>query len=253
MKKKRIIYYENFDQDFAESKNQEYRLPENYNWIGSKKRRAAGITLYPLILLTGLIYMKFVARIRIKNRKVLKKARGGYFLYSNHTLEFGDVINSFIITWPKRPKIICITANLGIAVLGSWLPAAGALPLPEDIKGMKKLTHAIKYHITKGKPVIIYPEGHMWPYYTKIRPFAEASFHYAISNQAPSFTATTTFSKPKLRKRPKTTIYIDGPFTPDESKNRKDQQKELAKTVKTAMEKRSRLSTYKYIEYRKKA
>ena len=249
---KRTIYFSSFDQDFAESRNQDFVLPDNYDWIGGFGRKLGGFLLYPLVMLTDLIYMKFVAHISIKNRKVLRKVKGGYFLYANHTLVFGDVVDSFLITWPTRPYLICSAANLGIVLIGSWLPAAGALPLPDNLAGMKKLAEAVSYRIKQGRAVVIYPESHMWPYYTKIRPYTEGSFHYAAANHAPVFAATTTFMKSRIFKRPKINIYIDGPFTSDKP-TRKEQQKDLSQKVRAAMEERAKLSNIEYITYRKKA
>ncbi|MBR6097973.1 1-acyl-sn-glycerol-3-phosphate acyltransferase [Candidatus Saccharibacteria bacterium] len=249
---KRTLYFSSFDQDFAESRNQDFVLPNDYDWIGGFGRKVGGFLLYPLVMLIDFIYMKFVVHISIKNKRVLRKIKGGYFLYANHTLVFGDVVDSFLITWPTRPYLICSAANLGIALIGGWLPAAGALPLPDDLSGMKKLAAAVSYRIKQGRAVVVYPESHMWPYYTKIRPFTEGSFHYAVANQAPVFSATTTFMKSRIFKRPKINIYIDGPFVSDKD-SRKEQQKDLSQKVRAAMEERAKLSNIEYITYRKKA
>lgn len=247
------IHYTGFDQDFAESRRQNFRLPEDYDWIGGWWRRIGGFLLYPIVLLIDLIYMKCIAHISVKYRGTLRRARGGYFLYSNHTLVFGDVVNPFHICWPTRPYLICSAANLGIALIGWMLPAAGALPLPDDLSGLRKLSEAVSYRIRQGRAVVVYPESHMWPYYTKIRPFKDGSFHYPIANHVPVFTATTTFQKSRLFKRPKITIYIDGPFGVDESLLRKQQQRDLADKVHKAMERRAKMSDFEYITYVPKA
>ena len=57
------------------------------------------------------------------------KARlfGGYYLYSNHTQTFGDVVNPFCIAFPTHPYIICSPSNLGIPVAGGALNGLDAL------------------------------------------------------------------------------------------------------------------------------
>ncbi len=47
----------------------------------------------------------------------------------------------------------------------------GALPVPDSISEYKKFSKAYKKRISDGHPVVIYPEAHVWPYYTGIRPF----------------------------------------------------------------------------------
>ena len=90
---------------------------------------------------------------------------------------------------------------------------------------------------------MIYPEAHVWPYYTKIRPFISASFKYPTKLDAPSFSMTTTYQKRKRGKRPKMVVYIDGPFSGSDSR-------ELCEAVKAKMEERSKLSNNEYIEYK---
>lgn len=249
----RIKYYNSFNQDFTESRNQDFRLPEDYSWLGGFARKVGSILLYPLILLIDFVYMKFVAHVRVRNKRVLRGEKGGYYLYANHTLLFGDVVDPFRICWPKRPKIVCSAANLGIAIIGGWLPAAGALPIPNSLRGLKDFSDAIARLIKEKSPIVIYPESHMWPWYTDIRPFATASFHYPVAYNAPVYTATTTFQESRIFKKPKVTIYVDGPLNIDKNLSRKEQQADIAQKVRETMESRAKLSDYSYITYRQKS
>ena len=63
---------------------------------------------------------------------------------------------------------------------------------------------------------------------------------------------TTTYQKRKLGKRPKITIYIDGPFYPDNLPTRKEQAISLRDKVYNQMTIRSKNSTYSYIKYEKR-
>ena len=61
---------------------------------------------------------------------------------------------------------------------------------------------------------------------------------------------TTTYQKG--RKKPKITIYFDGPFYPDNLDNKKEKIKNLHDKVYNNMVENSKHSTYSYITYKKK-
>lgn len=95
------------------------------------------------------------------------------------------------------------------------------------ISKTKEFYRAVKTRIEEKNAVIIYPEGHLWPYYTGIRPFENTSFRFPVELNVPSFCMTTTYTG-KQGKKPKITIYIDGPFYPDMTLDRK---REARKTM----------------------
>ncbi len=255
-KPKQIYYYDTFDQDFAETKRQNYKIPADYKWIHKNPiYHASSFILYLIVVIIDLVYMKLVAHISVKNRHLLLRARlsGSYYLYSNHTLTFGDVVNPFVMTFPTRPAIICSPSNLGIPIAGKLLPMAGAIPIPDNIKDFKKFNQTISHRIKTKSCIVIYPEQHLWPYCTKIRPLADAAFHFPIKTQKPVYVATTTFQKSHFFKKPKITIYIDGPFVVPKNLPPKDAQKRLKYEVQKTMERRTKHSTYSFITYRKKS
>ena len=87
---------------------------------------------------------------------------------------------------------------------------------------------------------------------TLIREFPKTSFHYPATDKKKVFVATTTYSKSKIFKRPKITIYIDGPFQSDEHLSKRENISLLHSKVYETMQKRSKLSNYEYITYKKK-
>ena len=93
----------------------------------------------------------------------------------------------------------------------------------------------------------------MWPYYTGIRPFTDASFSYPAHTGTPVFAMTTCYRKRKIGSFPKTVTFIDGPFYPDESLPVPERKKVLRDQCYNAMKARAEEnSTYEYIAYRKK-
>ncbi len=153
--------------------------------------------------------------------------------------------------FPKRIYTVVGTANYGIPVIGKILPYLGALPVKETLSGLKKLGNAISTRISQGHPVVIYPEAHVWEYYTEIRPFPLTSFKFPTAENTPVFSSTVVYQKTKISKRPKAEIYIDGPFY-GEGETTKERAENLRNKVFDKMTERSKLSNYEYIQYIKK-
>ena len=150
--KTEIRYFQSYKDEFVESQNQSYKLPENYIWSHHNPvYRLVSICLYRLVVLFTFFYFRFCMHAKVENRAVLKQCSGsGCFLYGNHTQPLGDVFNPIRILSPKRGYVIASPANLGIPMLGPLLPILGALPIPESVSGMKKLMAAISLRIQEG-------------------------------------------------------------------------------------------------------
>lgn len=248
---KKIYYYDDFDSDVVKSKNQDYVLKDNYKWINKNIFYVIwSYVIYGIFLIISFVYIKLFLHVRIKNRKVLKNKKN-YYLYINHTQEIGDAFIPPFITRYKRPYYVVNKANLGIPVLGRLLPTLGALVIPDGIHDMVKFRKALKYYGVKH-PVVIYPEAHVWPYYTKIRPFKNSAFQLAVEEEKEVYSATTTYQKSKILKKTKIVVYIDGPFYVDNSLTKKGKSKALAEIVKDKMIERSKMSNVEYAIYKKK-
>ena len=137
--------------------------------------------------------------------------------------------------------------------LGNVVEMLGAIPIPSNIKAMKNFLETIEKRIKQGYSITIFPEAHIWPYYTKIRPFKSVSFKYPVKLKTPTFCMTNTYQNyGKHNDKIKIVSYIDGPFFPDENLNEKEQQENLRNKVYNAMVERSKNSNIEYIEYKKK-
>ena len=187
--------------------------------------------------------------MKIKNKKILKNKN--FFIYANHTQVLGDAFMPYCLLFPKKPKIIVSSSNIGIKGIGKPLPYLGALPIPNDIRQMKEFINVINYY-AKRNPIIIYPEAHVWPYNTFIRKFPIISFDFPVTNNIAVYTMTTTYQKRKHIKKPQITIYFDGPFYPDNLETKKEKMKNLHDKVYNSIVKQSKNSTYSYIEYKKR-
>ena len=64
---------------------------------------------------------------------------------------------------------------------------------------------------------MIYPEAHIWPYYTGVRDFSDESFIYPVRLSVPVVAVAVTYRERRFLKKlpPLTTLYISDPFYPD--------------------------------------
>ena len=248
---KKVFYYSSYEDDVVKSKNQEYKLKANYKWIHKNIfYKVISFFLYLIFYIISFIYSKFILHITVKNKNLLK-GKKDFFIYGNHTQEVGDAFNPPLITFPYKPYFIVSKSNLGIPILGKLLPMLGALVIPDEIHAMMEFRKAVTFY-NKNHPIIIYPEAHVWPYYTKIRPFKSGSFQFPVEEKKEVFTMTTTYQRSKWHKKPNITIFIDGPFLPCEEYSKKEKIKDLEKQVEDAMNKRVKLSNYEFIAYEKR-
>ncbi len=250
--RKRICYYKTFQDDFVESANQAFTLPEDYTWIRSGRwARFLSAALYGAGYLFAALYGKLCLHLSIVRNVDWKAYRGcGAVVYGNHTQPIGDVFVPALVCAPKRCYSVASPANLGIPVLGALLPWMGALPIPDSLSKLPQFLRAVAQRLEEHCCVIVYPEGHVWPYCTQIRPYPATAFDYAVKNHVPAFCMTTTYQARRFSSKPRLTVYLDGPFYPDKSLSRQAQKQKLRDEVYACMVKRSQNSTYQYVEYR---
>lgn len=98
--------------------------------------------------------------------------------------------------------------------------------------------------------MIIYPEAHIWPYYTKIRPFIDGSFGYPVKFNAPSIPIITVFKKRKFFKKPKRVILIGKYVMPKEDLKVNENKKYVRDEIyKEMCELASKYNQDEYIKY----
>lgn len=250
---KETRYYARFTDDFVKSPQQGLRLPENYVYVrtGWLSRLWAAV-VYALALLVSFFYCRLGLRMHIRGRKNLRRAgKGGLFLYGNHTQPVGDVFTPAHCLFPRRIYTLASPANYGLLVIGRLLPYLGALPVADTVHGMRALQQAMDTRLRQGCGIVVYPEAHVWEYYTGIRPFPVTSFKFPVRFEVPVYAMTVTYQAARWGKRPRMVVYIDGPFAPT-GDTAAQKAESLRAAVRTAMEERSRMSTVEYIRYKPK-
>lgn len=252
----KIQYYtDEVNDDFGNFNKKPYKLPENYIYINKNLLwRFAGFIVYRLIMTpVAFITSKVSLHAKFVNRKVLRPYRNkGYFLYGNHTHIPCDAYIPNVISFPTNNYVLVHTDNVSTFGTQNLMKMIGAMPLPSTTNGARNFIAAVEKRLVQHNCVTIFPEAHVWPYYTGIRPFKSVSFKYPVKFKDPTFCFTTTYQKRRFGKKPRATVYVDGPFFPDTNLTPKEQQEMLRNMVYDTMIERSKNSTYEYVHYEKK-
>ena len=256
-KNKTIYYSDELNDDFASLGINKKPLGDDFEYIHKNILwNTCSFVIYRMIAQPLVfVFVKVAHRQRFKNRKVLKTARKtGAFIYANHTNMLLDAFVPNIVKLRKRGYILVGPDTTSIPGLKNIVEMVGAIPLGQTLSENKEMLECINHRIAKNKGFItIYPEAHIWPYYTGIRDFKAGSFSYPCYTDTPVFAMTNCYQKKLIGKHPKVVTFVDGPFYPDKNLPMKERKEKLRKQCYDTMVKRAKEnSTYSYIVYEKK-
>lgn len=253
--KKTFYYSDNLNDDFAGTNIKTKIVDENFKYIHENIFwRAISFFLYyvvafPLVL----IFEKLFLGVKFVNRRALGKCNlEGSFIYGNHT-GFYDAFTPNLISFPKRNMIVVGPDTVSIKGLRTIVMMLGAIPIAANLRGMCGFRKCIEYHNLQGSNITVYPEAHIWPYYTGVRPFPDTSFYYPVKHNAPTFAFFTAYTKPKglfsFFRKANATVFVSDPIYPDEGLCERDMRKNLREKVYAFMLEKSKYSTYEAIKY----
>lgn len=256
MENKNVIYYEDeLNDEFSIPKIKSRIIDENYKYEHNFLWNLCSYILQNFVSMPiKVLYSKIRFKLKYVGKEKLKLyKKQGYFIYANHTQPFADTFIPSVADYPKRNFLIVNPVNISLKGTGTFVEMLGAIPIPSDKKAMKNFLEIIEKKIKNKSSITIYPEAHIWPYYTKIRPFKSVSFKYPVRFNAPTFCITNTYqSYGKKNNKVKIISYIDGPFFPDINLDIKHQQQDLRDRVYNCMVERSKNSNIEVIKYIKK-
>lgn len=252
--KQKIFYYDEITDDFMETKKQNYELPDDYEYMPKGLWfKIKSVVCYFIAKLFASIYCRLVLHVTIKNKHILKEIKGtGYFIYGNHSNPLSDVFTPALAS-DRRIYTICSPANFGIPIIGNLLTELGGIPLGKNEKQKKEFRECIDERIYQNKCVVIYPEAHLWPYYTDVREFSNKSFKYPAELKKPVVCMTTTYQKRKKGQKPKITVYLDGPFYPNNRLSIEENKEKLRNDTYKTMKRRVKNTNYKEYKYIKRS
>lgn len=255
MKKKIIYFNDELNDDFAGTNINQKVIDKKYKYIHKNKCYLffEFIIFYIIVFPIIWLHEKILYGAKYINKRALRKFKSeSIFLYGNHVGSF-DGFTSSIISGKKRNRIISNPDAVSIKGLGWLMPMLGVIPLPSDTSAAKNYMRALKHHIDKKENITIFPEAHIWPYYTKIRPFNEQSFIYPVQYNKPVIAFCTTFHKTKgiarIFRKVNIRVYISDPIYPNASLSRNEAKKYLKDKVYSFMVSSSKNNTYEHIIY----
>ena len=117
---------------------------------------------------------------------------------------------------------------------------------------------AIKTRCSQGACVAVYPEAHIWPWYTGIRPFPDTSFRYPVMTGAPAVAMVTTYRRRRglfaLCKKPGMIVTFSEILRPDPALPPRQAQAELCRQAFDFMDRSARSTPQVcYIHYEQKS
>ena len=259
MEEKEVIYYEDeLNDEFSGTKIDSKIIDEKF-----KYKKSIIWELFSSIIQNFLsmpikvLYLKFKFNHKfIGKEKIKQYKKDGLFIYANHTQNFADTFIPSLAIYPKRNFLIVNPENISLKGTGWLVELLGAIPIPSTINASKKFLEQIELRVNKKQSITVYPEAHIWPYYTKIRNFKSVSFRYPVEFNKPAFSITNTYKKEK--NKIKMISYIDGPFYPDATDekgnelSKKDKIQNLRDKIYNSMVENSKNNTYEKIIYKKK-
>ncbi len=254
---KKIYYYSDpLNDDFAGTNIKTKQVGENFQFLHKSLfwRFLSFIAYYVVAFIPVWIFVRIIHGVKFKGKKNLRKVKGPKFFYGNHT-QIIDVLEPSIISWPRRNKIMASPDVVSIWGIKNFVQMLGAIPVPNNIGALKKFKTAIDYDYKRGYDIYVFPEAHIWPYYTGVRPFSDVTFSYAISLNAPVFAFFTAYSPPRsifklFPHKTTKTIYISEPFYINTDLPRKEAKKDLRDRVYNWMlDCSKKYNTYEVIQY----
>lgn len=252
---KKVRYYTSTHEDFVDSPDQYFRIDDKWQWYhgNSFGHKVLFYCFYAIFWLVAFIYAHAVLHLRIVGKKKLRSSRhDAYFMYANHTQPFGDICITVLENWPHRITAIMAQANFGIPVLGPLLHHCDFLAVPKTDAQRAGYKRSMTQLVTHDHVACqVYPEAHVWPWATTIRPFTSTSMRYPVRYNVASYTSTTTYQSRGQGKKPRAVVYIDGPFYPRVSGDEQTQKDDLQEQIYSTLVARSKLSTVTWIDYEK--
>lgn len=197
-----------------------------------------------LILIIPSCYLRY--GLKVKGRKYkhgfyAHLLKGSFLTTCNHVFEW-DYICVRAAMAPRRGYFL-MWKNNHDSSLGKVMRVVGSIPISTRFDGMKKMDQDLKLLFKDKRWLHIYPEGSMWYYEEKIRPFKRGTFSLAYDYHLPIFPLVISYRPAKgifrLWKRhgyPCVTISIGEPQYPNLCLDRNESISEIKTRIHQIME-----------------
>ena len=248
---KKTFTYQALTDDLVQNRQQDYQLPADDPWeLPVRTTRVR--TIRALCGAAAFCYSKLWRGVTVVGaEKLAPFAHQGYLVYGNHTQPVNDVALPYLIGGPQHFYALAAPANWGLPIRRLLRPG-GAIPVAKNLRESRAMLAAIRQALAFEGHLFIYPEAHVWPGYTKIRPFPATSFRFAVEAAVPVFTLTTTYQGWRLPGQARLVAYVDGPFEAPAGLNARASRQWLHDQVFTQMQARAALNTIEPYHYQER-
>ena len=256
-KRGEIFYYKSFDED-VQNLSFTSRVEIKDDFVYENKNifyKLFSFILYWFIAKPILALVCKIRGISIKNKKYIKELRNtGYFIYGNHISNYDAISINTLAIWSKKVYLVAFSDALTIPFVKYIAKGLGMIPLGNSIKNQINMMKYMEKIIKKKQCILIYPEGHEWPYYTSIRPFKEGAFHYPSKFNCPILPFVQIVKERKIFKnlKPKLEIRFLEPIYPKKDLTIKENKEYLMNNCFNEMheeiKKHKQFEYYKYVK-----
>lgn len=241
----RTVYYsDELNDDMQVTKtNQNVNVNTEYEYVNQKLfgKIFSAILYYGVAIPILAITSRLIHGVRVKGKKNIKKLKNaGYVMYCNHTHFVDAYLAPVRIAAPKRTYIIASKDAVEIRGLANVVKALGALPLPDTSAGLLKLSRTVKQLLNDKKAIMIYPEAHIWYFYTGLRNFPSTSFKFPAASGVPAVPIAVTYKKRNglfHERKPRMIVHIGEAIFPKEELSARENAEYFCLQVKDYMEK----------------
>ena len=257
MKSDRVIYYSDpLEDDFAGLCISTREVGGDFPFVrGSGLWNLLAFLLYyliavPIVFLISKCYLG----LRVEHREALAELpAGGFFLYGNHT-RYLDAFLPAVTAFPRKAYVVANPDAVSIPFLKNLVLMLGVIPSPTKFDGMRSFLSTVTRRYAEGSCVAIFPEAHIWPFYTGIRPFQDTAFRYPVKENAPVIAMVTTYRRRtglfRFLRKPAMTVTLSSPMYPRSDLSPKKAQEELRDRVYRFMSARAASpDNVEYIRY----
>lgn len=253
-----VLYHDELNDDFAGNDIKAVEITADFPY--ERKGflwRAASFAAYYLIaypvVRTLLFLSGYSFRGRENVRKLRKASEKGFFLYANHT-HWLDAFAAPAVCFPKKAYVLVSPDTVSIKGLRAIVQMLGAIPVPTQRDAAAPFVGSVYSHIDGGDPVMIFPEAHIWPFCSFIRPFRAGSFRYPVKKNVPAVAVCTAYTRHKglfgFIKAPKRIVFVSEPFYPDASLTPPEAKQKLRDEVFEWLDRTAKEhSDYEYVKY----
>ena len=254
---RKIIYYDDeINDDFAGTGIKGCEVDGRYKYQHKSLlwRVLSGFLYYVIAIPIVFIIERVIFGVRFVNARALRECSEPVFLYGNHTGWY-DAFTPCLLSFPRRNYTMVSSDAVSIFGLRWAVEMLGGVPVPTEMSGMRSFTDTVAER-HKGANITIYPETHIWPYFTGVRDFPDASFTYPARLGGPVFAFFTAYTKPRgffsFFRRADVTVYVSDPIYADEGLTPREARKNIRDKVYSFMKEMSEKSDYAVYEYRRR-